>query len=146
MPEMSALRQLLAEAVGHGAEVLADHHALVALALERDLADQFVDGIGDIGAVRGLGALGDHEQPRQAHRVVDAQHAGVAHVGGEQLAEALPAGRARRRRDRAAAGASSGPVGENVSGGAPTVAPMPSSAARDQLSAPSGAEPTARSR
>ena len=51
MPRMSARRQLLAEAVGHGAEVLADHHALRALALQRDLADQVVDGIGDIGAL-----------------------------------------------------------------------------------------------
>ena len=48
--------QLLAEALRHGAEVLADDHALRALALQRDEAEQVVDRIGEIGALGRLGA------------------------------------------------------------------------------------------
>ena len=54
-------RELLAKTLGHGAEILADDHALAALALQRDLADQVVDGIGEIGALGGSGAVGDNE-------------------------------------------------------------------------------------
>ena len=91
MPEMLARVELLAETLGHGAEVLADDHALAALALQRDLADQIVDGIGEIGALGGPGAGGDHEEARQAHRVIDPQQAGVAHVGAVERGEAAPA-------------------------------------------------------
>ena len=70
----------------------------MALALQRDLADQFVDGIGEIGAFGRLGAVGDDEQARQPHRVIDPQHAGVAHVGAVERSEPAPAlARARER-------------------------------------------------
>ena len=74
-------RHPVAEALGHGAEVLADHHALGALALERDMADEVVERIGEVGAFRRPRALGDEEQALKPHRVIDAQHAGMAHVG-----------------------------------------------------------------
>ena len=91
-------RQRVAKAVGHSAEILADHHADAALALQGDMADEIVEGIGEIGPLGGLGPVGHDEQTRQAHRVIDAQHAGVAHVGAEQRAEAAPA--VARRSDR----------------------------------------------
>ena len=95
---MSERRQLLAEALRHGAEVLADDRALRALALQRDEAEQVVDRIGEIGALGGFRARRNDEQARQAHRVVDAQHAGGTHVGGDQRGEAAPA--VARRSDR----------------------------------------------
>ena len=55
-------------------------------------------GIGEIRALGGLGAVGDDEQPRQPHRVIDAQHAGMAHVGAVERGEAPPA--LARARDR----------------------------------------------
>ena len=83
--------QRLAKAVGHGAEILAHHHAGAALALQRDMADEIVEGIGEIGALGGLRPVGHDEEARQAHRVIDAQHAGVTHVGAEQRAKTAPA-------------------------------------------------------
>ena len=90
-PEDVGLRQPVAETLGHRAEVLADHHALGPLAFERDMADEVVERIGEIGAVGRLRAVGNEEQPLQAHRVVDAQHAGVAHVGAIERGEPRPA-------------------------------------------------------
>ena len=113
-------RQAAAEAFGDRAEVLADDHAAGALALERDMADEVVERIGEIGALGRLGALGDEEQALQAHRMVDAQHAGVAHVGGVERARGPPS---RRRAPSSGLGAGRfqfWPSVENGSGGAPT--------------------------
>ena len=79
-----------------------------ATALERDVPEEVVERIGEIGPVGRRGALGDKKQALEAHRVVDAQHARVAHVGGVERAEVAPA-RARRRADSAPAGSSSAP-------------------------------------
>ena len=49
------------------------------------------NGIGEIGAFGGLRARGDQEQPLEPHRVIDAQHPGVAHVGAIERAERRPA-------------------------------------------------------
>jgi hypothetical protein len=66
-------------------------HAAGALAFERDVADEVVERIGKIGALGGLRARGDQEQALQSHRVIDAQHPGVAHVGAVERAERGPA-------------------------------------------------------
>ena len=84
-------RQPIAETFRNGAEVFANHHALRAFAFERDMADEIVERIGEIGAVRRTRAIGNKEQTLQAHRVIDAQHAGVAHVGAVDSAERGPA-------------------------------------------------------
>ena len=55
-------RQPIAEALRHRAEVLADHHALGALAFERDVADEIVERIGEIGAFRRARAFGNEEE------------------------------------------------------------------------------------
>ena len=77
----------LLKAVRQGAEILADHHAAVAVALERDDPDQVVEGIRDIGALGRRTALGNPEQPHQPQHVVDAESAGTAHVRAEKLGE-----------------------------------------------------------
>ena len=45
------LGQRRAQLVGHGAEILADHEAAVAVALEREEPEQIVERIVDVGAV-----------------------------------------------------------------------------------------------
>ncbi len=57
-------RQPLAKAFRHRAEILADHHAFGALALKRDLTDQIVEWIGQIGSLCGLRSIGDEKEPR----------------------------------------------------------------------------------
>ena len=64
---------------------------LGALALERDVADEIVDRIGQVGAFRRAGALGNEKEALEAHRVIDAQHAGVTHVGAVDRAQRRPA-------------------------------------------------------
>jgi len=96
-------RERRTDLVGHGAEVLTDHHAAVALALERDDAEQVVERIVHVGAVAGLSSAGHPEQPREPHDVVDAKRPGVAHVGAQRGDEwrvggrAQPLGRERRQ-------------------------------------------------
>ena len=84
-------RQPGAEPLRHRAEILADDHAPGPSALERDMADEVVERVGEIGAVRRPCALGNEEEPLKAHRMVDAQHAGVAHVGRIERAQRRPA-------------------------------------------------------
>ena len=52
-----------------------------------------VEGIADIDAVGGGEALGDPEQPVEAHRMVDAERAGMAEHGVERVAERLEVAR-----------------------------------------------------
>ena len=51
------------------------------------MADEIVERIGEVGAFRGTRAIGNKEEALEAHRVIDAQHAGVAHVGAVDGAE-----------------------------------------------------------
>ena len=54
------------------------------------MAEEIVDWIGEVGAVRRACAIGNKKQTLQAHRVIDAQHAGVAHIGAVDSAERGP--------------------------------------------------------
>ena len=47
---------------------------------------EVVERIGEIGALGRPSALGDEELSLQPHRMVDAEHAGVAHVGRRRAA------------------------------------------------------------
>ena len=91
----SALEEVRAHFVGHRAEVLADHHAAVAMALEGDDREQLVRAVVDVGAVLRAPSRRDPEQAHQAHDVVDAQRAGVAHVGAQRLDDDAVAGRSQ---------------------------------------------------
>ena len=86
--------QPLAKAVRHGAKVFADDRDARPRAFQGQLRHQVIHRRRDIRALAAARAVRHPEQPRQAHRVVDAQRPGMAHIGGEQLAE----GRAARAR------------------------------------------------
>ena len=73
-----------AQAVGHGAQILADDQAAVALALQGEDAEQVVERIGDVGALGRRCARRHPEQAGQVHHVVDAQRAAMAHVGAQR--------------------------------------------------------------
>jgi len=71
----------LAHARRHIAQVFADHHALVAMALDGHHRNQGLQRVADVGA--SLGAV--PVQPHQRHGMVHAQRAGVSHHAGQQL-------------------------------------------------------------
>ena len=58
-------RERVAHLVGHGAEVLADHQALVAVAFQREQAQQVVERIAHVGAVPREQPARDPEQAQQ---------------------------------------------------------------------------------
>ena len=65
------------------------------------MADEIVERIGEVGAFRRSRAFGNEEEALEAHRVVDAQHAGVAHIGAVDRVERGPAvARAGQRIER----------------------------------------------
>ena len=76
-----------------GAEILADHHAAVAHAFERDDPEQVVERIAHVRTVRRRATRRHPVQPREPHRVIDAQRARVAHVGAEHRDERRIGGR-----------------------------------------------------
>ncbi|MNC24394.1 hypothetical protein D3C75_724480 [compost metagenome] len=80
-------RQLLAQAVRHGAQVFAEDDCLMAHRLQRQQAQQVVQRVVEVGAFAGLGPLRDQPQPAQAHDMVDAQAAGVGEVGPQHFDE-----------------------------------------------------------
>ncbi len=96
-------RQQRPGGVGHRAQVLADHHAAVALALQRDDGQQLLGRVVHVGAIGGGGAGRHAEDAREAHHVVDAQRARAAHAGAQAVDEeavaalAQPLGRQRRQ-------------------------------------------------
>ena len=51
------------------------------------MADEIVKRIGEVRAFRRARAVGNKKEALQAHRVIDAQHAGVAHVGAVDSAD-----------------------------------------------------------
>jgi hypothetical protein len=61
--------------VGYGAEVLSDHHAFVAVALQREDRQEIVERIADVRTFGGRSAGGYPVQPVEPHHVVDAQGA-----------------------------------------------------------------------
>ena len=120
--------ELLAEALGHGAEILADDHALGALALERDVPEQIVDGIGEIGAL-GRACAPSGMTNSRARPIAWSMRSTPAW----RMLAAISAEKPRKPSraepaDWAAAHSSSGRCAENGSGGAPTLAPSASSA------------------
>jgi len=87
----AGFEQTLAETVRHGAQVFADHQALMVQAFTGDQAEQVVKRVMHIGAFGGR-RVGRHpEQPHQTHHMVDAQRAGVLHVGTQDVDERLVA-------------------------------------------------------
>ena len=85
-------RQPVAQAIRHGPKIFADYHAATSHAFLRQLAQQIVKRIGDIGTLGGPGAVGDPKQANQPHHMVDAERAGVTHIGGDQFAKRAIAG------------------------------------------------------
>ena len=74
--------QRLTQALGHGAQILAHDHALLALAGQGQLGQQRRAGVSQIAAGGTGRAIGHQEQPLQPHHMVNAQRLGVAHIGG----------------------------------------------------------------
>ena len=79
--------QYRAETIRDSAQILTDDHASGPHALQRQLADEIGERIGDIGPVSAGAAVRDPEQTRKAHRMVDPQDSGVAHVARDQTGE-----------------------------------------------------------
>ncbi len=85
----AAVAQLADDLHRHRAEILADHHATVALAFQRQHRQQIVHRVFDIGAATGGFAIRDPPQPQQRHDVIDAQRAAAGHVGAQKIDERL---------------------------------------------------------
>ena len=85
--EDAGVGEFVLEAFGDGAEVLAEHDRAVALALERDQAEQVGLREGEVGAVLGLHPVRHDPEAAKAERVVDADAAGVAHGGAQHFEE-----------------------------------------------------------
>ncbi|MNO99224.1 hypothetical protein D3C76_909900 [compost metagenome] len=85
----AAVTQLADDFNRHGAEIFPDHHAVMALALQRKDGEQIVDRIMHVGPVVGGFTVGDPPQTQDRHHVVDTQRAAVLHVGAQQLDKGL---------------------------------------------------------
>ncbi len=77
--------EVFAEAVGNGAEVLADDDGAVAPGFQRHQPQHVVQGIGQVGT--GLGALRHQPQAAQSEHVIDAQAASVAQARAQRFDE-----------------------------------------------------------
>ncbi len=75
------------ELLSHRAQVLPHDHAAVALAFQSDDAEEILHRVMHVSARFRLGAARYPEQPHQAHDVVEANGAGVAHVAPQGLDE-----------------------------------------------------------
>jgi hypothetical protein len=82
--EDAAFVEARAEVVGHGSQVLADHEAARAVALERDDPEEVRGRVAHVGAVDRLHAPRHPPQARDAHHVVDAQRSRARHVGAQR--------------------------------------------------------------
>ena len=82
-----ALAHGLAHAGRYVAQVLADHHAFVAQALQRQHAHQVVERVLHVGAAVRPGP----EQAHERHHVVEPQCARMTHVGAQRVDEGLVA-------------------------------------------------------
>ena len=92
------LQHLFAEPFGDRAEILSDDEASIAHALEGENAQELLKGIVDIAALGRPLACRNPEEPHQFHDVIDAQGAGVTHIGAQQVDEGLKASGAQRDR------------------------------------------------
>lgn len=85
----AAVAQLADDFHRHRTEILADHHAAMALAFQRQHRQQIVHRIFDVGAAIGGFAIRDPPQPQQRHDVIDTQRATAGHVGAQKINERL---------------------------------------------------------
>ena len=69
------------------AEIFRDDESAGAVALEPQHREHRVEGVVDISALRGGNARRDEEQAAQLEGVVDADGAGMAHIGDDQRPE-----------------------------------------------------------
>ena len=77
------------ESLGRGAEILRDDERPGAVALDPQHRQHRVERIGDVDAIRRRHAVGYDVEPLQLERVIDADRAGMAHVGGDKCPEGL---------------------------------------------------------
>ncbi|CZW12877.1 Uncharacterised protein [Enterobacter cloacae] len=73
----------------HGTEIFTDHHALMALAFQREDRQQIVNRILHVRAVIGRFTVRDPPQTQHGHHMVDTQRPAVLHVGAQQVDERL---------------------------------------------------------
>ncbi|CZV94286.1 Uncharacterised protein [Enterobacter cloacae] len=85
----AAVAKLTDDFYRHGTEIFADHHALMALAFQRQDRQQIVNRILNIRPVIGRLTVGDPPQAQHGHHVVDTQRAAVLHVGAQQVDKRL---------------------------------------------------------
>ena len=90
--------QPTAQALGNGAEILADDQAAVALAFDGGDGKKRFQGKLDISAEPPLGAFGHPELPRESQHMIDPQRRRMAHVGGKDIAHRLIVPRGERQR------------------------------------------------
>ena len=104
-----------------------------------------VKRVADVEAFRRAKAFGDPEQPEEAHGMVDAERAGVAHHRVDGVAVGLELSRHEpRRRERREPPVLA--VGVEIVGRRADPRARDDQARSDQVAEPSGATPTARSR
>ncbi len=84
-------RERIAEALRHGAEVLADGDAVPAPALLGDHRQHVGERQAEVRTLGGAKPVRDDIEPHQAEHMVDADRAGVAHGGAQHLPERLEA-------------------------------------------------------
>ena len=75
------------ETLRRRAEIFGDDESAGAVALEPQHGEERLEGVVDIGALRGGNARRDEEQAAQLEGVVDADGAGMAHIGDDQRPE-----------------------------------------------------------
>ncbi len=100
--------ELAAQLLGDGAQVLADHEAALAVALERHDAEQVGERVAHVRALARLAPGRNPPQAREPHHVVDAQRSRAQHVGAQRRDERRVGGLAQTPRIVAAAGPSPG--------------------------------------
>ena len=66
-------REAASHFVGHRAQILADDHAAIAVALEREDREQVLERVMDVRAFGGGRVRRDPVEPREPHHVIDAQ-------------------------------------------------------------------------
>ena len=75
------------QAIGHRAQIFADHHAAITHTFQCDDCGERGERIAHVATVRATHGLRYPEQPRQRHHMINTQRPRATHVGREQRAK-----------------------------------------------------------
>jgi hypothetical protein len=133
------------KALRGGAEILGDHQAAGPVAFQAQDRQHRLEGIIDIGPLRGGSPGGNDEEAAELEGVVDPDRPRMAHVGHHQIAEGRKALLLQGKRIEGRQ-APILPLRTQGSGGAPTERAVAKCSGAAQISDPPRSAPTARSR